>query len=130
MTKDQHEQAILKIVEEESIFSVLDIFAFYTKCSRKTFYDLELHKSDTIKNAIDDNKVKTKQTLKKGWLESDNPTLQLALFKSICTDEERKALSMNYTELTGKDGKSLIQTTVVVKNDHEKAIVESVLSKE
>lgn len=130
MTKELHEQNILKIIEDENIFSILDIFAYYTKCSRSTFYEIGLDKSDCLKNAIDNNKAKTKQTLKNRWFESENPTLQLALFKTICTEEERKSLSMNYTELTGKDGSKLIQTSVIVRSDHEKAIMESIINKE
>ena len=55
--------------------------------------------------------LKTKQSLKLAWLKSNTATLQLALFKLICTDEERKALSMNYNDVTS-NGKELKGFTI------------------
>lgn len=98
-TREQYEAEILKVIKEENIFFISDIFAFYKGCSRSTFYTHELDKLDTIKNAIDDNKVLTKYQIKSNWLKSNNPTLQLALFKIICSDDERMKLSMNYLNI-------------------------------
>lgn len=96
----KYENEIIEVIKENKIYSILDIFAFYKGCSRPTFYNNGLDKLDSIKNAIDDNKVITKQTLKSKWAESDNPTLQIALFKVICTDEERKSLSQQAVDHT------------------------------
>jgi hypothetical protein len=96
--KKDYENDILKVIKEHNIYSILDIFAYYSGCSRATFYNNELDKLDSIIKAIDDNKVKTKSTLKNKWLNSDNATLQIALFKLIATDDERKALSTNWNE--------------------------------
>lgn len=96
--KRDYESEILKVIKENNIFVVTDIFSFYSRCSRATFYNNNLDKLDTIIKAIDDNKVKTKQSLKLKWLNSDNPTLQIALFKLICNDDERKSLSTNWNE--------------------------------
>ena len=100
-TKTQiYEREILEVIKKNRIFSVLDIFAFYGGCSRETFYVHKLHESDTIKDAINKNRIQTKQALKSKWAKSDNPTLQIALYKSICTGEERQALSQQYVANT------------------------------
>jgi len=48
-----------------------------------------------------------KITLRQKWYDSDNATLQMALMRLVCTDDERRKLAINYTELTAKDGKNL-----------------------
>ena len=96
--KKDYEKEILKVIKENNLYDVIDIFAFYSGCCRATFYNNNLNNLDSIKKALDDNKIKTKQTLKGKWFKSDNPTLQIALFKLIATDEERKALSTNWNE--------------------------------
>jgi len=105
---EQYETEILPIIEKNNLFFIKDIFAFYSGIKSSQFYNLGLEKSETLLKALDDNKVKTCQSLKNKWYKSENPTLQLALFKTICSDEERKKLAMNYTELTGANGKDLI----------------------
>jgi hypothetical protein len=104
-TNDQHEQGILEVIKKHKIFSILDIFAFYKGCSRATFYNHGLDELDSIKEAIDDNKIVVKQTLKSKWAKSDNPTLQIALYKSVCTPEERQNLNQSYIDHTSKGEK-------------------------
>ncbi len=106
-TKEQYETEILEIIKKENIFLISDIFAFYKGCSRSTFYTHELDKSDTIKNAIEDNKIVTKNLMKAKWLNSENATLQLALFKIICSDDERMKLSLTYQPILEKQTKTI-----------------------
>jgi hypothetical protein len=101
-TVKKHEAAIVKVIKKNNLFNIVDIFAYYSGCCRATFYNHGMDKLDSIIKAIDENKVKTKQSLKNKWYKSDNPTLQIALYKCICTDEERQALSQNYTDITSK----------------------------
>ena len=106
--KDTYEKEILEIIKKHNLFVISDIFAFYTGIQSSQFYNLGLEKSEHIKKAIDDNKIKTKQSLKNRWYKSENPTLQIALFKTICSDEEAHRLngSKTQTDIT-TDGKSL-----------------------
>ena len=105
--KSTYEKEILKVIQDNNLFVIQDIFAFYTGCTRKTFYDHKLHESDSIKKAIDDNKKKTCQSLKNKWYKSDNPTLQIALFKTICGNDDLKKLAQTYTDVK-LDGKQKI----------------------
>lgn len=104
--KDTYEKDIIEVIKENNLFVIKDIFSFYTGCSRATFYNNKLDKVDTIKKAIDDNKNKTCQTLKNRWFNSDNPTLQIALFKTICSDDDHKRLSQSNIDIKS-DGEQI-----------------------
>lgn len=103
LEQEQLEREILEIIKRHNLFNISDIFAYYKGCNRTTFYNRGLNKLDTIKDAITENRQLTAHSLKATWAKSSNPTLQLALFKTICTDEERKALSMQYNEVKNLD---------------------------
>jgi hypothetical protein len=77
-------------------------------CCRATFYNLGLDKLDTIKDALEQNKIETKNSMRAKWYKSDNATLQIALMKLISSDEERRKMSQNYNEMSGRDGEELI----------------------
>lgn len=105
------EQQALEAIKQHNITFIKDLVA-YLPITRATFYNLELDKLDTLKDAIDDNKLKTKNSLKAKWYKSQNATLQLALYKLIATSEERKALTQNYTDLT-TDGEKVNNTVQI-----------------
>jgi hypothetical protein len=73
--------------------------------SKKTFYTHKLHESDELRNLLEYNIINNKIKLRKKWLESDNATLQLALYKLIGTTEERKKLCQTYMDLTNDGDK-------------------------
>jgi hypothetical protein len=87
----------LKLIQEHNLFFITDLCA-YLPFSHATFYNKGLDKIDTLKEALDKNKIDTKVRLLKKWEDSTNATLQMALMKLICSDEERKKLSMEYKE--------------------------------
>ena len=86
------EKQILKVVEENNLMFFDDIQA-YVEPNNKTLYNHKLPKLQTIKSALAINRIKTKIGLKKKWRESDNPTLQIALYKLIGTQDEYMALA-------------------------------------
>ena len=96
--RDLYEQEIIEVIKKNNLFNICDIHAFYSKIQKSQFYNLGLEKSEGILKALDDNKLKTKQSLKNKWYKSDNPTLQIALYRTICTDEERKAIAISYSD--------------------------------
>lgn len=103
--KQKHITEIIKLLENEKIFTFKDIFVFYKGCSRSTAYENELDKSDTLKEALEMNKRRGVQSLLDKWIDSDNSTLQIAAFKIIADPDERKVLSSNYTDITSKNEK-------------------------
>ena len=102
--KDIYEKEILEIIKKHNLFVISDIFAFYTGIKSSQFYNLELEKSENIKKAIDDNKVKTKQSMKNKWFKSENPTLQMGLMKLLGTESEAQRLNGSKHEISGDLG--------------------------
>jgi hypothetical protein len=74
------------------------IFSHYADLRSAQFYNLELEKSESIKEAIALNKTKAVSYMINKWIASENPTLQISAFKVLCDDDERKKLSMQFME--------------------------------
>ncbi len=101
-----YEQA-KEVTVKNKLFFIEDIVAFLP-ITKKTFYEyfpLQSDESNELKELLQINKTELKVGLRKKWFSSNNATLQMALMKLICSDEERKMLSMNHTDITtnGKD---------------------------
>lgn len=107
-SKAQHEKNILEIIRKNKVMFISHIFGYYGQMSRQYFYQIGLDKSDEIKKAIADNRAKATGFMINKWIASDNPTLQVCAYKILCSDDERKRLSKDYVEVTGKNGKDLV----------------------
>jgi hypothetical protein len=113
------EQVKKKIESCDYIF-FLDSAIAYTPIATKTFYDWFPVDSDERKELdalLEANKLKKKDDIRRKLAEGDKAAELLALYRMICTDEERKAIATNYnkTDVTS-NGKS-----IVVKVDKETA---------
>lgn len=106
--KAQHEKNIIEIIRKNKVMFISHIFGYYGQISRQYFYQIGLDKSDEIKKAIADNRAKATGFMINKWIASDNPTLQVCAYKILCSDDERKRLSKDYVEVTGKNGKDLV----------------------
>jgi len=100
------EQAKEMIVKHK-LFFVDDIVAFLP-CAKPTFYDMfppDSNQLNELKGLLEVNRTTLKVSMRSKWYTSNAPALQMALMKLICTDDERKKLSMNHTDITtnGKD---------------------------
>ena len=97
-SKEQHEKKILEVIVKNKIMKIQHIFQHYTDLASAQFYNLELEKSESIKEAIATNKSKAVSYMLNKWVGSDNATLQISAFKVLCEDEDRKKLSMQFVE--------------------------------
>jgi hypothetical protein len=100
---EQAKEAITK----HKLFFIEDIVAFLP-IAKKTFYEyfpIDSNESNELKEMLETNRIEIKSSMRSKWYKSNNATLQMALMKLICTDDERKKLSMNHTDITtnGKD---------------------------
>tara|TARA_R110000868_G_C10958350_1_gene768272 strand:+ start:2005 stop:2379 length:375 start_codon:yes stop_codon:yes gene_type:complete len=98
-TKDLMKQA-LKVIKEKKLFFIDDVVTLLP-CTKPTFYahfPVDSTELTEIKEALEENRVAIKTAMRSKWFNSNNPTLQIALMKMICTDEERKKISNNYIE--------------------------------
>lgn len=98
-TKDVHEKAILKIIEENNIMFIEHIWNYYFRLRKSQFYNLELEKSEAIRSAIDNNRAKEVNKMLNNWFENKNSTLQIAAMRLICTPEQRQMLNQQYIEM-------------------------------
>ena len=94
----------LESIEANRLFTNEDLIA-YLPCGKDTFYRLKLNEHPKIKEAIYKNRAVIRVSLKAKWYKSGNPTLQLALYKLICEDEDRVKLSQTNVDLTSKGDK-------------------------
>jgi len=92
MTSGSLKDRVLEAIEDNNLM-FFDEIQHYVKECRATLYNKGLDKMDDIKDALDGNKVSTKVKMRRKWYESDNATLQVALMKLICSDEEAHRLN-------------------------------------
>lgn len=113
-----YEQA-KEVTIKNKLFFIEDIVAFLP-ISKKTFYEyfpIDSNESNELKELLQTNKTELKVGMRKKWYSSGNATLQMALMKLICSDEERKMLSMNHTDITTNGKDVNIPLIEWVKND-------------
>ena len=92
--KKELEKQALKLIEENGLTFIDDLAAFLP-CTRSTFYKKDLHKTDTIKEAIWRQKKLRKYEMRKKWEKSENATLNLASYKLLADDDELEKLNNN-----------------------------------
>ena len=106
-------ELIRNIKRDENITSFQDA-ALTIAPDISTLYTWEFEKLDDIKSAIAQNKIKVKSQLRKQWKDAGaSATLQLALYKLLATEDERKALAMEYHDHTTA-GEALIMPKFVM----------------
>jgi len=99
-------------IEKHNLFFIEDIVAFLP-CTKTTFYDffpLDSNEMNTIKGLLDQNKIVTKSSIRSKLFKSDKAAELLALYKLICTESERDALSMQKVDHTSQGEKIGIST--------------------
>lgn len=91
-------------IEKKNLFFIEDIVAFIP-CNKDTFYRFFPTNSDeydTLKEALEQNKIRTKSSIRAKLYAGSRANELIALYKLICTDEERKSLSMTYQKVDYK----------------------------
>jgi hypothetical protein len=108
--EDLIKKSLAAIKKHKLIF--MQEVASYLPCSRRTFYDQELHKLHTIEEALENNKISTKSKLRKKWETGNNPALNLALYRLCSTDEEKEKIAPTTNHKIGGDSKNPVQINV------------------
>jgi len=102
-TDKLYEQA-LKDIEENTLFFVSDVYA-YLGISHDSFYRFfptGSERYETIKERLNKNAMRTKVSIRSKLHQSKAPAGLLALYKLLATNDERKALAMEYREHSGE----------------------------
>lgn len=118
--KKIYEQAKEAIVKH-NLFFIEDIIAF-VPCGRSWFYENfkdGTDEMDNLKQLLEDNRIKTKSSIRAKLYKSQKAAELLALYKLICTDDERKKLSMQYneTQLKGELNQIVIERKIIKSNE-------------
>ena len=109
--QELEEQAVKAIQDNDLVF-VTEV-PDYLPCAVSTFYEKELEKSESIKEALNKNRRATKRKMRKRWREDDAPpVLQIALYKLIGDENESDRINSQQTKITGVDNQP-IQITIV-----------------
>lgn len=119
-TKELYQKA-LSLIKEKHLFFIEDVVA-YLGIAKPTFYEhfpIDSNEMNDIKEAIEKEKVNVKVSIRSKLHKGNQTAGLLALYKLICTDEERKALAMEYKEHSGEIKLPQLQVEVV-KPDESK----------
>ena len=113
-----------EVIVKNKLFFIEDIVAFLP-IAKKTFYEyfpIEGNESNELKGLLETNRVELKVSMRSKWYKSNAPALQMALMKLICTDDERKKLSMTQTDITtgGEKLQNIINLGVGVNPEENK----------
>ena len=103
-----------EIIPKYKLIFVEDVCA-YLGINKTTFYrhlPVDGYEYNELRELLDKNCIDIKVGLRKKWFDSDNATLQMALYKLTSTDVEHRKLNQNYTDVTTKDQE--IKTTTIV----------------
>lgn len=113
-----------EVISKNTLFWIEDVVAFLP-CAKPTFYDLfpiESNEMNELKGMLEDNKIKVKTSIRGKLHKSDKAGELLALYRMICTPEERQNLNQSYIDHTTK-GKAINELSDTELNDKLKTIL-------
>jgi len=97
--RDEIYQQAQAAIRDHNLFFIEDVVAFLP-ISKSTFYEffpVESDESNALKKMLEDNKTRTKASIRNKLYKGKGGDL-IALYKMICTEDERRALSMSYID--------------------------------
>jgi hypothetical protein len=111
------------VIKKYRLFFIEDIVA-YLPCSKPTFYEFfppESNELNILKELLEQNKVNVKVQIRKKLLKGERAPELIALYKLICTDEERRSLSMQEIKHSGGLGITGIEY-IIPNEDKNKSV--------
>jgi hypothetical protein len=96
-----------EVIAKHNLIFIEEIVS-YLPISKPTFYEyfpIGSNEINELKTLLEDNSVSIKSVLRNKWYESDNPTLQIALYRLTSREDEHRKLNQTYTDITSKNEK-------------------------
>ena len=90
-------------ITKHRLYFIEDIVA-YIPCSKPTFYEffpLDSNEFNELKDLLEQNKIAAKVEIRGKLMKGEKAAELIALYKLICTDVERRALSMQQIGVEG-----------------------------
>lgn len=114
-------------IKKNNLFFIEDIVAFIP-CDKTTFYRFfptDCNEYNALKEMLELNKIKTKSAIRAKLYKGEKAAELLALYRLICTNEERQMLNQNYIDITSKGGElksptyilNVIETPEIANDD-------------
>lgn len=116
-----YEQA-KEAIEKNNLFFIEDIVAFIP-CGRSWFYENfkdGTDEMDTLKEMLEQNKIKTKSGIRAKLWKSEKAAELLALYRLIATPEEHQKLNQSYIDHT-TNGASIGKMPSWLKGDADES---------
>jgi hypothetical protein len=88
----------LKMIKRHKLVFVSELVSFMGVSNFWYYTTHKLNENVEIMQALNKNKATNKRSMRTKWLASDNPVLQVSLYKLLSTDEELQKLSMQHIE--------------------------------
>lgn len=102
----KYEKELLRVIKEKKIAFFDHCFGF-TSFSRATAYNHDLDKLDSIRDAINQNRVTAKNYMLNKWIASENATLQISAYRLLSDSEEHQKLNQSYVDHSTESSKPL-----------------------
>jgi len=96
--KNKLYQQAKEAIEKHNLFFIEDIVAFIP-CSKPTFYEhfpLDSDELNDLKEMLEQNKIKTKSSIRAKLYKSEKAGELLALYRLIATPEEHRKQNQSY----------------------------------
>lgn len=119
--KDKLYEQALGAIKNKNLFYIADIVAFLP-CSKQTFYNFFPVDSDELNRfheMLEDNKIKTKSSIRAKLFRSNKAGELLALYRLIATPEEHQKLNQSYVDHTTKGEKVNNEPATIIYNVEE-----------
>lgn len=104
-----YEKQALQILEDCPDIYFLNDLADEMGISLATFYFQKLEKSEAIKKALLYNRRRMKRGLRNKWYKSNNPTLQIALYRITADEDELRRLNNKEDNQQDGDGNGILE---------------------
>ena len=114
------EQMALKAIEENQL-AFFDRIPLFVPVTHKTLYNHNIHKLQTIKDALELNKIAKKDKIIKRWEDSDNPTLSIAAVKLLLNEDEYNRLATIKQDIKTNDKPIIIFKNVSTESQVEES---------
>ena len=101
------EAKALEVITKNKLVFIHEVASFMG-IAKGTFYEHKLDELNSIKGALDLNKETIKAGLRKKWYDSDNATVQIALYKLIGTPEESDSINSQRNKVDVEGGIQVI----------------------
>ncbi|MBS4760288.1 MAG: hypothetical protein KHX03_06285 [Clostridium sp.] len=87
----------LELIKENNLVFFDELFVF-SDIEPAMFFESGLAETQSLKDALEINRAKLKRELRLKWFDSTNATLNAALYKLVCTEDEKRALSSSQSQ--------------------------------